>query len=165
MLPGIADRMQKELTSLSPASTKVCWLYLSIPIHGPWCIFFFPFFRSRLSRLPSECTLYGWVDLFWLLSAPSKISGAPSKSMTNLALVSFTAVSHFYLSFYFLTFLLFWCVVIVECFNTSGPAVSASSYTEARTEHSKRKAEELQGDISESSFIQVWLFYWNFLMS
>jgi hypothetical protein len=38
------------------------------------------------------------VDLSWLLSAPSKISGAPSKSMTKPALVSFTAVSH---SFFF----------------------------------------------------------------
>ena len=27
MFPGIADRMQKELTSLSPASMKVCALF------------------------------------------------------------------------------------------------------------------------------------------
>lgn len=26
MFPGIADRMQKELTSLSPSSMKVCWV-------------------------------------------------------------------------------------------------------------------------------------------
>jgi actin, other eukaryote len=30
MFPGISDRMQKELTSLSPASIKVQYLYLFI---------------------------------------------------------------------------------------------------------------------------------------
>ena len=48
--------------------------------------------RSRLSRLPSGSILYGLVDLFLLLSAPSKVSGAPSNSMTKLALVLSTAV-------------------------------------------------------------------------
>ena len=91
MFPGIADRMQKELTDLSPASIKVWWIYISLFIF----MALDAFFRSRLSRLLSESTLYGLVDLFLLLSAPSKISGAPSKNMTNLALVSFTAVCHF----------------------------------------------------------------------
>jgi hypothetical protein len=94
MFPGIADRMQKELSALSPASVKVCRLYISQYSYS-WLMNVF-LFRSRLSRLPSESTPYGLVDLFWLLSAPSKISGAPSKSMTNLALVLFTAVSHSY---------------------------------------------------------------------
>ena len=34
MFPGIADRMQKELTGLSPSSMKVGRLYLIMPIHG-----------------------------------------------------------------------------------------------------------------------------------
>lgn len=34
MFPGISDRMQKELTSLSPSSIKVCYLF-HIPTHGP----------------------------------------------------------------------------------------------------------------------------------
>ena len=37
MFPGIADRMQKELTGLSPSSMKVRWLYLIMPIHDHWC--------------------------------------------------------------------------------------------------------------------------------
>ena len=105
MFPGIADRMQKELASLSPSSIKVCRLYKYISLFLFVAHDTFFFLRSRLSRLPSESTLYGLVDLFWLLSAPSKISGAPSKSMTNLALVSFTAVSHLY--YYLLLIFLF----------------------------------------------------------
>ena len=134
-----------------------------IPIFIALDAFFSSFiFRSRLSHLQSESTLYGLVDLFLLLSAPSKISGAPSKSMTNPALVSFTAVSHFiYLSIFDPCYS---DVVIVECFNLSsggyeGPAVSAPSSTQARTEYSKRKAEEFEencGKIWEPSYVQVY---------
>ena len=62
MFPGISDRMQKELTSLSPASIKVCFIILLC--NGP---LIHVFLRSRLLLLLNESTLYGLVDLFWLL--------------------------------------------------------------------------------------------------
>ena len=81
--------------------------------------------------------------------------------MTNLGLVSFTVVSRFDCQHSCCS-----DVVIVECINNTvylEPTVSASSYTEARTEYSNREFQEEYGQTWESSVIQVYdFFYWNF---
>jgi hypothetical protein len=107
MYPGIADRMQKELTSLSPASMKVGFRILLVNRNS----------RGPLRRLKSlllqrgsilcgsvVLSLVCWPSLSCgficglchfvsqLLSALSRISGCPSRSMTSLALVLFIAV-------------------------------------------------------------------------
>merc|ERR1712157_649580 len=61
MYPGIADRMQKEITSLAPPS------------------------RSRLSLPLRGSTLSGSEDPSWPPSPPSSRCGSPSRSMTSLA--------------------------------------------------------------------------------
>merc|ERR1712179_530797 len=61
MYPGIADRMQKEITALAPSS------------------------RSRSSLLPRGSTLYGSVDPSWHLCQPSNRCGSQSKNTTSLA--------------------------------------------------------------------------------
>merc|ERR1711890_13346 len=67
MFPGIADRMQKEITSLAPPS------------------------RSRSLLHQRGSTLYGSVDPSLLHSPPSSLCGSQSRSMMNLAQESFTA--------------------------------------------------------------------------
>ncbi|KAG5221747.1 actin [Salix suchowensis] len=69
MFPGIADRMQKELTALSPSSMKV-----------------------KIVAPLSESTPSGLVVLSWPPSAPSRISGVLSKNTTSQALPLFIAV-------------------------------------------------------------------------
>merc|ERR1712117_712789 len=67
MYPGIADRMQKEITALAPSTM-----------------------RSRSSLLPNENTPSGLVVPSWLLCLPSKPCGSPRPNTTKLVLPSFT---------------------------------------------------------------------------
>merc|ERR1719322_460400 len=60
MYPGIADRMQKEITAL---------------LHPP--------LKSRSLLPQKENTLYGSEDLSWLLFPPSNRCGSLSRSMMN----------------------------------------------------------------------------------
>ena len=93
MFPGIADRMQKELTALAPSSMKVRASFRSAEIvPSAHVIPFSRIHRSRLSLPPRGSTPSGSVVPFLPPSVPSKISGARSKSTTSLALVLFTAV-------------------------------------------------------------------------
>merc|ERR1719189_1384538 len=62
MYPGIADRMQKEITNLAPSTMKS---RSSLPLKGN--------------------TLYGLEAPSWLLSQPSNRCGSANKSMMNLA--------------------------------------------------------------------------------
>ena len=88
MFPGIADRMQKELTALAPSSMKVCGPGAEVEsIAHPSSIS-----RSRSSLLPRGSTPSGLVVLSSRRSPRSRTSGAPSRSTTSQALVSFTAV-------------------------------------------------------------------------
>merc|ERR1712088_479786 len=66
MYPGIADRMQKEITALAPST------------------------RSRSSLLQRGSTLYGSEDPSWPPSPPSSRCGSPSRSTMSLALPSCT---------------------------------------------------------------------------
>merc|ERR1712179_343686 len=61
MYPGIADRMQKEITALAPSS------------------------RSRSSLLPRGSTPYGSVGPSWHLCQPSNRCGSQSKNTTSPA--------------------------------------------------------------------------------
>merc|ERR1719193_921086 len=63
MYPGIADRMQKEITSMAPSTM-----------------------RSRSSLLPRGSTPFGSEAQSWLLSPLSRKCGSPSKNSTRLAL-------------------------------------------------------------------------------
>ena len=90
MFPGISDRMQKELTALSPASMRVnC--RVSCTCHDTDLVIIF---RSKLWPLLSGNTLSGLGDRFWPPSTHSRTCGVRSKSTMNLALPSFTAVRH-----------------------------------------------------------------------
>merc|ERR1719414_2353829 len=62
MYPGIADRMQKEITALAPSPS-----------------------RSRLLLPQKGNTLSGSEDPSWLLSPPSNRCGSPSKNTTSAA--------------------------------------------------------------------------------
>merc|ERR1711890_12110 len=62
MYPGIADRMQKEITALLPPPS-----------------------RSRLSLLQRGSTPSGSEDPSWLPSPPSSRCGSPSRSTTSAA--------------------------------------------------------------------------------
>ena len=88
MFPGIADRMQKELTALAPSGMKVN-LHLILSQHE----YRFMIDRSRSLLPPSESIPSGLVDLFWLPSPLSRIFGFLRRSMMSLALELFTAVS------------------------------------------------------------------------
>merc|ERR1719471_2789387 len=61
MYPGIADRMQKEITALAPSTMKI-----------------------KIIAPPEENTLSGLVVLSWLHFQPSNRCGSQSKNMTNL---------------------------------------------------------------------------------
>merc|ERR1712098_696566 len=78
MYPGIADRMQKEITSLAPPS------------------------RSRSLLPPSENTPSGSVAPSWLLSPPSSPCGSPRKNTTSPAPESSTASASKLFIFYFI---------------------------------------------------------------
>ena len=94
MFPGIADRMQKELTALAPSSMKVRASFRSAEIvPSAHVIPSSRIHRSRLSLLPRGSTPSGLVVPSWLPLAHSKTCGALSKSMMNQALASFTEVS------------------------------------------------------------------------
>lgn len=101
MFPGIADRMQKELTALAPSSVKVCLSFalaasLSCCFFGLGSLmdlFFFVTNRLRFMPLRNANIPFGLVVPFWLLSVPSRIFGALKKSMTSVAPGSFIAVS------------------------------------------------------------------------
>ena len=90
MFPGISDRMQKELTSLSPASMKVRDYYGSSALLGRSS--HFTTNRSKSSHPQSENTPCGSEGRFWRPLVRSKTCGVPSKSTTNPALASFIAV-------------------------------------------------------------------------
>merc|ERR1719283_581456 len=62
MYPGIADRMQKEITALAPSTMKI-----------------------KITLLLRGNTLSGSVAPSWLLFPPSKKCGSPSKSLMRLA--------------------------------------------------------------------------------
>merc|ERR1712041_19378 len=62
MYPGIADRMQKEITALAPPPS-----------------------RSRSSLPQRGSTLSGSEDPFWPLSPPSSKCGSPSRSTMSAA--------------------------------------------------------------------------------
>merc|ERR1711976_1078441 len=68
MYPGIADRMQKEITALAPSTMKI-----------------------RSSLLPSASTLYGSAAPSWPPCPPSSRCGSPSRSTTSPAHPSSTA--------------------------------------------------------------------------
>ncbi len=61
MFPGIADRVQKELTALAPSTMKI-----------------------KIIAPPNVNTLSGLEVLSWLLSPPSNKCGSPRKNTTNL---------------------------------------------------------------------------------
>merc|ERR1712224_304285 len=62
MYPGIADRMQKEITALAPSTS-----------------------RSKSLLHQRGNTPYGSEDPSWLPSPPSNRCGSPSKNTTNAA--------------------------------------------------------------------------------
>merc|ERR1719433_1254497 len=62
MYPGIADRMQKEITALAPSTIKI----------------------KIIAHLRGN-TPYGSEDPSWLPSPPSNRCGSPSKNTTNAA--------------------------------------------------------------------------------
>ena len=85
MFPGIADRMQKELTALAPSSMKACVVSIvSLCETNRLC-------RSRLLRRPSGSTLCGSGDRFWRRCRRSRTCGARSRSTTSLGRASCTA--------------------------------------------------------------------------
>ena len=93
MFPGIADRMQKELTALAPSSMKVRASFRSADVvPSAHVIPFSRIHRSRLSLLPRGSTPSGLVDPFSPRSPPSRTSGAPSRSTMSPAPASSTAV-------------------------------------------------------------------------
>jgi len=67
MYPGIADRMQKEITALAPSTMKI-----------------------KIIAPPKGNTLSGSEDLSWLLSQPSNRCGSPNRSTMNLVPQLFT---------------------------------------------------------------------------
>ena len=89
MFPGIADRMQRELTTLAPSSMKVCLQSLSE--HTRVLIGFMCVNRSRSSHPLSASTPSGSVVPFSLRSRRSRTSGARSRSTTSPAPASSTA--------------------------------------------------------------------------
>ena len=112
MYPGIADRMQKELTSLSPASMKVGFRRLPVRLDRQSLLYLYQRRLKSLLLLRGNilcgsvvlslvrwlgrlCTFtYGLSHLtLQLLSVLSRISGCPNKSMTSPARVLFIAVS------------------------------------------------------------------------
>jgi hypothetical protein len=95
MFPGIADRMQKELTALSPSSMKVR-LFSHVTKVRFYLTILRSTYRSRLLLPLNESTPSGLVALSLLPSAPSRTCGAPSRSTTSPALVLFTAVRILY---------------------------------------------------------------------
>ena len=89
MFPGIADRMQKELTALAPSSMKV----RSSAIQDEGLIADGVLYnRSRSLLLLSGSTPSGSVVPFSRRSPPSRTSGVRSRSTTSLALLLSTAV-------------------------------------------------------------------------
>ena len=92
MFPGIADRMQKELTALAPSSMKVR-SFLQSEIHPDRSLIGvdLDMIRSRLSHLLSASTPSGLVVRFLRRSPPSRTSGARSRSTTSRALALSTA--------------------------------------------------------------------------
>lgn len=89
MFPGIADRMQKELTALAPSSMKVSAYgldYTDLNLSFTLCN------RSRSSLLLSGSTPSGSVVPFSRRCLRSRTSGARSRSTTSPAPVSSTAV-------------------------------------------------------------------------
>merc|ERR1712113_613136 len=66
--PGIADRMQKEITALAPSTIKI-----------------------KIIAPPRGSTPSGSEDPSWLPSPPSSRRGSPSRSTTNAAPPSSTA--------------------------------------------------------------------------
>jgi actin len=90
MFPGIADRMQKELTALAPATMKIkvcfgcCFGCLIVSI-------FYNNLTHRSLPLRSVNTLCGLADLSWRRCRPSNRCGSPRRSTMSLARPSFTA--------------------------------------------------------------------------
>ena len=88
MFPGIADRMQKELTALAPSSMKVrsgAWQHdESVPdiVYSH---------RSRSSLLLSGSTPSGSVVPSWPPCPPSSRCGSPSRNTTRVVLPLSTA--------------------------------------------------------------------------
>merc|ERR1711982_317837 len=68
MYPGIADRMQKEITALAPSTIKI-----------------------KIIAPPRGSTPSGSEDPSWPPSPPSSRCGSPSRSTTSAALPSSTA--------------------------------------------------------------------------
>ena len=89
MFPGIADRMQRELTALAPSSMKVRrglhFSFVTVHSSAPNTN------RSRSSLPPSGSTPSGSVVRFSRRSPPSRTSGARSRSTTSPAPASSTA--------------------------------------------------------------------------
>ena len=90
MFPGIADRMQRELTSLAPSSMKVRHP-LILSITRTRADLASNVNRSRSSRPPSASTRSGSAVPFSRRSRLSRTSGARSRSTTSLALALSTA--------------------------------------------------------------------------
>ena len=82
MYPGIADRMQKEITALAPSSMKV---------YRPYYVYAND--RLKLSPHLNVNTVSGSVDLSLLPSLPSNKCGSPNRNMTKVVLPSFTGIS------------------------------------------------------------------------
>ena len=93
MFPGIADRMQKELTALAPSSMKVRASHPHADNMPRAHVLLTRVYRSRSSLPLRGSTPSGLVVPSWLPLAHSKTCGAISKSMMNQALASFTEVS------------------------------------------------------------------------
>ena len=98
MFPGIAERMQKELTALAPSGMKVNYHRFIHSMNVDYRMAD----RSRSLLRLSENILSGLVDLFWLLSPLSRIFGSLKRSTMSPALELFTVVSFFHLRLRFL---------------------------------------------------------------
>merc|ERR1739842_232696 len=90
MYPGIADRMQKEITALAPSTIKI-----------------------KIIAPPERNTPYGSEDPSWLPFPPSNRCGSPSKNTTNAAHpLSTENASNLYLYFCYLFYQL---VLLYTC--------------------------------------------------
>ena len=122
MFPGIADRMQKELTALAPSSVKASY-YCHVVVYE----LITTTRRSRLLLLRSVNIQSGSEVPSWRPSAPSRIYGSPSKSMTSPVPASFIAVRIVHLIL-FMRFLLACRMLLSICGRILAANSSVSSH-------------------------------------
>lgn len=91
MFPGIADRMQKELTALAPATMKIKVYFFLFLFEKILKNKFLSFLYFRSSLLRNVNTLCGLADLSWPLCRPFNKCGSRKRNTTSLARPSCTA--------------------------------------------------------------------------